>query len=161
MAADSAEVEELFGVDGAAELASALETGSRLCWIEDPPGAAGVALARTAFAIADIRCAAFDLARRPAGVDLLSAMTAAVRRAGLLASGVVVSSAGVLVGTPEAAAVVRLLVEAPVPVVHGRQLPLEPRVAHPTAADRARCSAAAREPDCVVAQGDRRRPGAG
>ncbi len=117
MAADSAEVEELFGVDGAAELASALETGSRLCWIEDPPGAAGVALARTAFAIADIRCAAFDLARRPAGVDLLSAMTAAVRRAGLLASGVVVSSAGVLVGTPEAAAVVRLLVEAPVPVV--------------------------------------------
>jgi hypothetical protein len=117
MAVDSSEVEELTGVGGTVELTAALEAGAGLCWVEDPPGAAGAAVARTAFASADIRCVAFDLARRPAGVDLVSAATSAVRRAGLLASGVVVSSAEVLVGAPEAAAVVRLFAEAPVPVV--------------------------------------------
>jgi hypothetical protein len=117
MTVDGSEVDELSEVGGAAELTAALAAGAGLCWVEDPPGAAGLAVARTAFANADIRCAAFDLDRRPAGVDLVTAATAAVRRAGLLASGVVLSSAEALVGTPEAATVVRLLAEAPVPVV--------------------------------------------
>jgi hypothetical protein len=117
MAADATEIEELSGVGGALELTAALQAGAGLCWVEDPPGAAGVALARTAFASADIRCVAFDLARRSMGIDLLTAATSAVRRAGLLASGVILTSAEILLGAPDAAAVVRQLAEAPIPAV--------------------------------------------
>jgi hypothetical protein len=117
MAADVPGPEDLVGAPGVAELTAALTAGNGLCWVEDPPGAAGAAVARSAFAASDIRCASFDLGLRPAGVSLVDAATAAIRRSGLLASGVVLASAECLVGDTDAAAVVRLLANAPVPVV--------------------------------------------
>ncbi len=117
MTADVGITGDLDGADGVAPLTAALAAGAPLCWVEDPPGAAGVAVARTAFARADIRCVVMDLALRPAGVALTDAARAAVRWAALRSSGLLLSSGQELVGTQEAAGVARLLADAPVPVV--------------------------------------------
>ena len=101
----------------AAQLSAALVAGTGLCWVEDPAGAAGVATAITAFTQAGIAFTVFDLARRPSGLTLTEAALHAVRRAGLLATALVLSSAEVMVGDENAAEMVDLLARAPIPVV--------------------------------------------
>ncbi len=103
--------------DPAEQLAVALRAGIGLCWVEEPAGAAGLATAVAAFGEADIACSVFDLSLRPDGVGLIEAVVQAVRRAGLLATGVVLSGAEVLVGDDTATEAVGLLCAAPVPVV--------------------------------------------
>ncbi|SDO43145.1 ATPase family associated with various cellular activities (AAA) [Nakamurella panacisegetis] len=117
MTVDPVDPDELPASEAAAQLAAALSAGTRLSWIEDPVGAAGVATAVAAFAQAEIACSVFDLARRPAGVGLIAAALAAVRRAGLLATAVVLTGAEALVGDDTAAEAVALLSGSPVPVV--------------------------------------------
>jgi hypothetical protein len=101
----------------AQQLGVALDAGVALCWVEDPAGAAGVSTAVMAFARADMACTVFDLALRPAGVGLMEAALHAVRRAGLLATAVVLASAELLAGDETASGVVALLTASPVPVV--------------------------------------------
>lgn len=103
--------------DGVAEIARALNAGHRLCWVEDPPGSAGAALAAAAFEKADIRCTTVDLASRPANVSLADTAVAIIRGAGLAASGLVITAAEQLAADPDAAAAVRLLADAPIPIV--------------------------------------------
>ena len=117
MTVDPVDPDALPASDGAAQLAAALTAGTTLSWVEDPAGAAGVATAAAAFEQAEIACSVFDFARRPAGVGLIAAALAAVRRAGLLATAVVLTGAEVLVGDEAAAETVALLSGAPVPVV--------------------------------------------
>ena len=117
MAVHAAGAEDVYGATGVESLTAALTAGHRLCWVEDPPGGAGPAVARTAFAAADIRCASADLGLRPSGTGLVDAAVAAVRWAGLHSSGLVLESAEQLATDPEGAAAVRLLALAPIPVV--------------------------------------------
>ncbi|WP_354527975.1 ATP-binding protein [Nakamurella sp. UYEF19] len=113
----SADIDHLPPSESACQLAQALRAGTSLCWVEDPAGAAGLATAVSAFEQADIACAVFDLALRPSGVTLLDAALHVVRRAGLLASALVLRSAEVLVGDDHAIEVISLLSRSPVPVV--------------------------------------------
>lgn len=101
----------------AQQLATALDAAVGLCWVEDPAGAAGVSTSVAAFSRAEIACTVFDLALRPSGVGLMEAALHAVRRAGLLATGLVLASAELLTVDETASGVVALLSAAPVPVV--------------------------------------------
>ncbi len=109
--------EGVFSASGVAELTAALSAGHRLCWVEDPPGGPGSAVAQTAFAAADIRCVLADLALVPPGVGLVEAATAAVRRAGLHSAGLLLESAERLAADGDGRAAVRVLADAPIPVV--------------------------------------------
>lgn len=102
---------------GSTALIASLRAGRRVTWIEEPPGASGVSLAEAGFAGADLRCIVFDLARRPHGCSLQTAVVAAVRHAGLLACGVILESGEELVDDTSAPAVARLLFASPVPIV--------------------------------------------
>ena len=117
MELDPVEVDGLPSSVAATQLAAALSAGTGLCWVEDPAGAAGVATVTAAFAEAEIACSVFDLSRRPVGVGLTGAALAAVRRAALLATAVVLSGAELLVGDETAAETIALLSGSPVPVV--------------------------------------------
>lgn len=117
LAVPAGDTEDVLSADGVAELSAALAAGHRLCWVENPPGGAGVAVARTAFADSDIRCVTVDLARRPSGVGLDEAMRAAIRDAGLRRAGLLVESAEALAKDDDGAAAVGVAAASPVPVV--------------------------------------------
>jgi hypothetical protein len=102
---------------GLAELTAALAAGHRLCWVENPPGGAGVTIGMTAFARADIRCVTVDLARRPADVAPDDALRIAIRHAGVHRAGLLVDSAELLAKSADGAAAVGVAATSPVPIV--------------------------------------------
>lgn len=117
MVVPDVEEPDLWPTGGVAEIARALNAGQRLCWVEDPPGAGGATVARAAFEAADIRFTTVDLGLRPPGTGIADAAVAIIRGAGLMASGLVITSAEYLAADPDVAAAVRLLADAPVPIV--------------------------------------------
>jgi hypothetical protein len=98
-------------------VARVLGAGAPLVWVEDAALGSGHTTAVGGFHAAGVQCSVFDLTRRPTDVSAVEAVTAAVRRAGLLTHGMVVVGAEALTTLPDAAQVTATLVEAPVPVV--------------------------------------------
>jgi hypothetical protein len=117
LAVPSPDTEDVLSADGVGELAAALAGGPRLCWVENPPGGAGVTVAGTAFAVSDIRCVTVDLARRPGGVTLAEAMRVAIRDAGLRRAGLLIESAEVLAKDDDGTAAIGIAAASPIPVV--------------------------------------------
>jgi hypothetical protein len=109
--------EDVLTADGVSRLTAALGAGAGLAWVENPPGGAGASVARTAFAEADIRCVTADLALRPDSIALPEAAAALVRHAGLRCAGLILETAERLHADPRGAEAIRLLADAPIPVV--------------------------------------------
>ncbi|HEU4675446.1 MAG TPA: ATP-binding protein, partial [Motilibacteraceae bacterium] len=109
---------------GVAELAAALRAGAPLCWVHAPVGSAGTSLAAAGLAAADLPCLAVRLpappppgsATTPAEPSeaLRELVEAALLEAALSGAGLVLDGAQRLAEEP---ALVRLLEQAPVPVV--------------------------------------------
>ena len=154
MTVDGSEVDELSEVGGAAELTAALAAGAGLCWVEDPPGAAGVAACPNGFRerrhpVRGLRSG--PPARRRRSRHRRDRRGQAGRVAGQRRGPVVGRGAGRGAGgghRGEAAG------RGPGPGRAGRQLPLEPRLAPPASGHGAGRAAAARQPDRPVASGD-------
>ena len=98
-------------------VARMLTGGAPLVWVEDATAGAGHTTAVGAFHLAGVECSVFDLARRPASTTAIDAVVALIRRAGLLANGLVVLSAELLADQPDAAHLAAALFAAPIPVV--------------------------------------------
>ncbi|HST48346.1 ATP-binding protein [Jatrophihabitans sp.] len=106
-------------------VAAAIDNGVPLVWISASAAAAGNSLAAGAFGALGLRCLAVDLRRCPADVDLLTAVAAAAREAGLRGCGLVVTGAELL-GEPAAVAGLELLERAAVPVIAVGSRPWNP-----------------------------------
>ncbi len=106
-------------------VAAAIDNGVPLVWVSSSTAAAGNSLAAGAFGALGLQCLAVDLRRCPADADLLTAVAAAAREAGLRGCGLVVTGAELL-GEPAAVAGLELLERAAVPVIAVGSRPWNP-----------------------------------
>jgi len=106
-------------------VAAAVDNGVPLVWISSSAAAAGNSLAAGAFGVLGLQCLAVDLRRCPPDVDLVTAVAAAAREAGLRGCGLLVAGAELL-GEPAAVAGLELLERAAVPVIAVGSRPWNP-----------------------------------
>ncbi|WP_157987542.1 AAA family ATPase [Jiangella endophytica] len=117
---------EPLAAEHGAELAEAIRSGVRLCWLHGPPGSPGAETAAAAFARLGVDWLVADLSRRPAGCDLPGLLTELTREAALQTAGLVLAGADDLAGDEHRWLFDRLL-EAAVPVVAVGQRAWDPR----------------------------------